>query len=54
MEFLASIMPVPFYSYADCSWDSLFATVAHPEMYADLMSLTPSSMMRRRDLQLAM
>jgi len=54
VEFLASIMPVPFYSYADCSWDSLFATVARPEMYASLMSLTPSSMMRRRDRQLAM
>ena len=54
VEFLASIMPVPFYSYADCSWDSLFATVTRAEMYADLMSLPPSSMMRRRDLQLAM
>jgi glycosyltransferase involved in cell wall biosynthesis len=54
VEFLTSILPVPFYSYADCSWDSLFATVARPEMYARLMSLTPSAMTRRRDLQLAM
>lgn len=54
VEFLASIMPVPFYSYADCSWDALFACVAEPAMYADLMSLSPSSMARRRDLQLAM
>jgi glycosyltransferase involved in cell wall biosynthesis len=54
VEFLASIMPIPFYSYADCSWDALFACVAEPAMYADLMSLSPSSMMRRRDLQLAM
>jgi glycosyltransferase involved in cell wall biosynthesis len=54
VEFLASIMPIPFYSYADCSWDALFATVARPEMYAGIMSLTSSSMLRRRDLQLAM
>jgi glycosyltransferase involved in cell wall biosynthesis len=54
VEFLASILSVPYYSYADCSWDSLFATVTRPEMYADLMSLTASNMMRRRDLQLAM
>jgi glycosyltransferase involved in cell wall biosynthesis len=54
VEFLASIMPIPFFSYADCSWDALFACVAQPAMYADLMSLSPSSMLRRRDLQLAM
>jgi glycosyltransferase involved in cell wall biosynthesis len=54
VEFLASILPIPFYSYADCSWDALFASVARPEMYADIMSLSPSSMMRRRDRQLAM
>lgn len=53
-EFLASILPVPYYAYADCSWDSLFTAVARPEMYADIMSLPPSSMMRRRDRQLAM
>jgi len=54
VEFLASIMPIPFFSYADCSWDALFASVALPGMYADLMSLSTSTMMRRRDLQLAM
>jgi glycosyltransferase involved in cell wall biosynthesis len=54
VEFLASILPVPFYSYADCSWDALFASVTRPRMYADLMSLTPSAMARRRDAQLAM
>jgi glycosyltransferase involved in cell wall biosynthesis len=54
VEFLNAIMPIPFYVYADCSWDSLFATAERPEMYAELMSITPSNMMRRRDLQLAM
>jgi glycosyltransferase involved in cell wall biosynthesis len=54
VEFLTSIMPIPFYVYADCSWDSLFASVSRPEMYADIMSLSPSGMMRRRDVQLAM
>ena len=54
VEFLASTLPVPSYVYADCSWDSLFATVARPEMYASIMTLSPSSMLRRRDRQLAM
>jgi glycosyltransferase involved in cell wall biosynthesis len=54
VEFLTAVLPVPFYIYADCSWDSLFATVARPEMYASIMSLTPATMMHRRDLQLAM
>jgi glycosyltransferase involved in cell wall biosynthesis len=54
VEFLSAIMPIPFYSYADCSWDALFSSVAQPAMYADLMELPPSNLLRRRDRQLAM
>jgi glycosyltransferase involved in cell wall biosynthesis len=54
LEFLTSIMPIPYYIYADCSWDSVLATVARPEMYADMVSVSPSTVMRRRDHQLAM
>ncbi len=54
VEFLTATVRAPCYVYADCSWDSLFATVARPEMYADIMALSPASMMRRRDRQLAL
>jgi glycosyltransferase involved in cell wall biosynthesis len=52
VEMLASVLPVPFYVYADCSWESLAASAERPEMYADIMSMTPSSFMRRLDRQI--
>ena len=54
VEMLASVLPVPFYVYADCGWESLAASVQRPEMYADLMSMTPASFMSRLDRQVEM
>jgi glycosyltransferase involved in cell wall biosynthesis len=45
-------LPVPFFVYTDISWDGLAAMIG-TDGSAELLSMTPSSVARRRDRQLA-
>jgi glycosyltransferase involved in cell wall biosynthesis len=46
-------LPVPFFVYYDASWDALIAATDGEEAYAALRLITPSTMARRRERQLA-
>jgi glycosyltransferase involved in cell wall biosynthesis len=45
-------LPVPFFTYSDISWDGL-ATMIDTDEAAALLSMTPSSIARRRERQVA-
>jgi glycosyltransferase involved in cell wall biosynthesis len=46
-------LPVPFYTYQDVSYDALIAARADTDGLADLLTLTPTTVTRRRERQLA-
>jgi len=46
-----AVLPVPFFAYTDISWDGLAAMIGTDESAA-LLSMTPSSIARRRERQL--
>ena len=46
-------LSVPFFIYYDSSWDSLISANDSAEAYASLRLITPSTMARRRERQLA-
>ena len=52
MQDLAAL-PVPFFVYQDISWDSWIAASCSAEVSARLLWITPSTMARRRERQLA-
>lgn len=52
LDTLAAV-PEPFFVYYDSSWDALISSADSAERYAALRLLTPATMARRRDIQLA-
>jgi glycosyltransferase involved in cell wall biosynthesis len=46
-------LPVPFYLYQDLSYDALIAARDGADALADLLSITPATVARRRERQLA-
>jgi len=46
-------LPVPFFVYYDSSWDALISANDSAEAYAALRLITPSTMARRRERQIA-
>jgi glycosyltransferase involved in cell wall biosynthesis len=46
-------VPVPFFVYYDSSWDALISSVDCPEAYAAMRLISPFTMARRREHQLA-
>jgi glycosyltransferase involved in cell wall biosynthesis len=46
-------LPIPFFTYYDSSWDALISANDSAEAYAALRLITPSTMARRRERQLA-
>ena len=46
-------LPVPFFVYYDSSWDALISSVDSAEAYAAMRLISPSTMARRREHQLA-
>ena len=52
IDALAAV-PEPFFVYYDSSWDALISSADSADRYAALRLLTPATMARRRDRQLA-
>jgi glycosyltransferase involved in cell wall biosynthesis len=48
-----AVLPAPFFIYYDSSWDALISANDSAEAYAALRLITPSTMARRRERQLA-
>jgi glycosyltransferase involved in cell wall biosynthesis len=46
-------LPIPFFTYYDMSWDGVISTTDTADAYAALRQITPSTMERRRERQLA-
>lgn len=46
-------LPIPFFVYYDASWDALISSVGSAETYAAMRLITPSTMARRREHQIA-
>ena len=48
-----AVLPVPFFTYTDISWDAFAAITGGADAAAALLSITPSSYARRRERQVA-
>jgi len=49
-----AVLPVPFFSYYDSSWDSRLSALDSIETYASLAAVSPSTLERRRQRQHAL
>jgi hypothetical protein len=47
-----AVLPVPFFVYTDVTWDAYAAMTGGADLGAALLSMTPSSVARRRERQL--